>query len=140
MQVTFLQPEERQLFRGTAIWREDAINGFPRNRVYSAYIKNGGSKLDPEEVFDMSGLLHIRRARQNLCALRVNAAQVCRSQRSIPDHAPSSNDAAAWRLLPFRQPLHPYQPLRQRQHRSRRHNPVINTRPKRRHHHVLERR
>ena len=55
MQVTFLQPEERQLFRGTAIWREDAINGFPRNRVYSAYIKNGGSKLDPEEVFDMSG-------------------------------------------------------------------------------------
>ena len=55
MQVTFLQPEERQLFRGTAMWRQDSINGFPRNRVYSAYLKDGGSKNDPEEVFDMSG-------------------------------------------------------------------------------------
>lgn len=55
MEVTWLSPEERQMFRGTAIWRDDAINGFPRQRVYSAYLKNGGSDIDPEEVFDMSG-------------------------------------------------------------------------------------
>ena len=55
MEVTWLAPEERQMFRGTAIWRDDTINGFPRQRVYSAYLKNGGSDIDPEEVFDMSG-------------------------------------------------------------------------------------
>ena len=55
MEVTWLAPEERQMFRGTAIWRDDTINGFPRQRAYSAYFKNGGSDIDPEEVFDMSG-------------------------------------------------------------------------------------
>ena len=57
MQVTFLSPEERQLFRATALWREERRNGFPQTRTFSIRLSDalGGSDADPEETFDMSG-------------------------------------------------------------------------------------
>lgn len=57
LQVTFLSTEERQLFRGTALWRQEKTNGFPETRVVSMRLANhlGGSDDDPEEIFDMSG-------------------------------------------------------------------------------------
>lgn len=57
LQVSFLSPEERQLFRATVIWRQERENGFPETRVASIRLADhmGGSDADPEETFDMSG-------------------------------------------------------------------------------------
>lgn len=57
LQVSFLSPEERQLFRATVIWRQEKLNGFPETRVASVRLADhiGGSDSDPEETFDMSG-------------------------------------------------------------------------------------
>ena len=56
LKVTFLSPEERQLFRATVLWRQDTDNGFPQTRVASVRLADsqGGSATDPEETFDMS--------------------------------------------------------------------------------------
>ncbi len=54
LQVSFLGPEERQLFKAVCLWRQDTRNGFPQTRTLEIRLK-GGSNADPEEVFDMSG-------------------------------------------------------------------------------------
>jgi len=57
MQVSFLSPEARQLFRATINWREDKENGFPITRQFSVRMADsqGGAENDPEERFDLSG-------------------------------------------------------------------------------------
>lgn len=57
MKVTFLAPEERQLFRAVCLWRQDKHNGFPETRTLTVRLSDsqGGSAADPEETFDMSG-------------------------------------------------------------------------------------
>ena len=64
LQVTFLTPEERKMFKATVIYRQDEIDGFPENKAKTfAYRKPGLSDSEfysnaealPEEVFDMSG-------------------------------------------------------------------------------------
>lgn len=57
MEVVFLAPEERQLFKAVCLWRQEKENGFPQTRVLTARFSNayGGSSGDPEETFDMSG-------------------------------------------------------------------------------------
>ena len=70
MQVSFLTPEERQMFRATVLYREDVENGFPEVRsvtVTSTKDVNGKeirqNQLDklPEETFDLSGFCASRR-------------------------------------------------------------------------------
>jgi hypothetical protein len=56
LKVTWLSPEERQLFKGVAKWRQETDNGFSRNRALSIRLSDGqgGSDRDPEEDFDLS--------------------------------------------------------------------------------------
>jgi hypothetical protein len=54
LQVAFLSPEERQLFRAVVLFRHETVNGFPETKsvlVQSTY----GSVADPIETFDLSG-------------------------------------------------------------------------------------
>ena len=54
LQVSFLSPEERQLFRAAVLFRKETENGFPETKsvlVQSAF----GTVADPIETFDMSG-------------------------------------------------------------------------------------
>ena len=69
MQVSFLTPEERQMFKATALYRFDVDNGFPEVRsvtVIATKDANGRpispGELDklPEETFDMSGFCKSR--------------------------------------------------------------------------------
>lgn len=56
LQVSFLSPEERQLFKAVCLWREETENGFPETRVYAARFDDpfGGNPHDPVETFDMT--------------------------------------------------------------------------------------
>ena len=56
LKVSWLSPEERQLFKVVVKWREETENGFPQERVYAARLSDaqGGSDSDPQESFDMS--------------------------------------------------------------------------------------
>ena len=56
MQVTWLSPEERQLFKAEVLWREDTVNGFSKTRQFTMRWSDaqGGSDKDPIESFDMS--------------------------------------------------------------------------------------
>ena len=54
LQVAFLSPEERQLFRAVVLFRHETANGFPETKsviVQSSF----GSVADPIETFDLSG-------------------------------------------------------------------------------------
>ena len=58
LQVSFLSPEERQLFKATVLWRQETTNGFPQTRTVTVRLSSGeqgGSDNDPEETFDMAG-------------------------------------------------------------------------------------
>ena len=57
LKVSFLGPEERQLFRAVVTWRQDQVNGFPETKTISVRLSNaqGGNDADPEEAFDMAG-------------------------------------------------------------------------------------
>lgn len=57
MKVTFLGPEERQLFQASVMWRQETENGFPEVRTMNVRIadEHGGSDADPIESFDMAG-------------------------------------------------------------------------------------
>ena len=65
LQVTFLTPEERRMFKATVIYRQDTKDGFPETKAKTiAYRKSDQTDNDaflraaealPEEVFDMSG-------------------------------------------------------------------------------------
>lgn len=54
LKVSFLSPEERQLFKATVLWRQDTVNGFPQTRTVTVRL-NASSENVPEETFDMSG-------------------------------------------------------------------------------------
>ena len=56
LKVSFLSPEERQLFQARVIYREETENGFAKTKVIDRRFKDsfGGSDNDPREVFDMS--------------------------------------------------------------------------------------
>ena len=69
MQVSFLTPEERQMFKATVLYRKDVDNGFPETRavtVVSTLDENNRqinpNDLDklPEETFNMSGFCKSR--------------------------------------------------------------------------------
>ena len=53
LKVSFLSPEERQLFRAVVLWRQDKENGFPRTRSLTVRFTDQND-TDPEETFDMS--------------------------------------------------------------------------------------
>ena len=56
LKVSFLSPEERQLFQAKVIYREEVKNGFAETKVEELRLINDekGSSKDPYEVFDMS--------------------------------------------------------------------------------------
>ncbi len=61
LQVSFLTPEEREVFKATILFRKDEIesNGFPETEVRTYAYKNDGQSVEdmrdlPEEVFDLS--------------------------------------------------------------------------------------
>jgi len=54
LQVAFLSPEERQLFRAVVLFRHETANGFPETK--SVIVQSSlGSVADPIETFDLSG-------------------------------------------------------------------------------------
>ena len=78
LQVSFLTPEERQLFKATVLFRKDTINGFPETQSITVSLKV--SNIDaPEETFDISGF----------CASREHAeifAKYALKTRQLVDH------------------------------------------------------
>ena len=56
LKVSFLSPEERQLFQAKILWRKEKENGFPETKVFEARLSDeeGGSEKDPRETFDFS--------------------------------------------------------------------------------------
>ena len=75
LQVTFLTPEERRMFKATVMYRQDEQDGFPETKALTfAYRKPEETDSDaflrkaealPEEVFDMSGwCTHEKHARR----------------------------------------------------------------------------
>jgi hypothetical protein len=81
LQVSFLSPEERQLFNAALLWRQNRVNGFPETRTLSVRLSNaqGGSDADPVETFDMSGF----------CTTEAHAllfAQYALKTRQLVDH------------------------------------------------------
>jgi hypothetical protein len=57
LQVAWLTPEERQLFKASVKWRQEVENGFSLARSLAIRLSDseGGTDLDPEESFDLSG-------------------------------------------------------------------------------------
>mgnify|MGYP001265211167 CR=1 FL=1 len=56
LKVSFLSPEERQLFQAKVLYRKEKDNGFSETRVVEARLAKaeGGSEKDPRETFDLS--------------------------------------------------------------------------------------
>lgn len=62
LKVSFLSPEERQVFQARATYRHETANGFPETKVVDLALSNtqsnsdyqGGSEDDPRETFDLS--------------------------------------------------------------------------------------
>jgi len=56
LKVSFLSPEERQLFQARVLYRKEVENGFAKTEVLDLRLGDalGGSENDPREVFDMS--------------------------------------------------------------------------------------
>ena len=56
LKVSFLSPEERQLFQARVLYRDEVENGFAKTEVIDLRLGSdlGGSEKDPREVFDMS--------------------------------------------------------------------------------------
>ena len=53
LKVSFLSPEERQIFKGRAMYRHETENGFPETKVIEKGLSIG-SLDDPIETFDLS--------------------------------------------------------------------------------------
>lgn len=63
MKVSFLTPEERQMFRATVVYREDVVNGFGEKHSVTLALAEGTTDQQealPEETFDMSGFCKSR--------------------------------------------------------------------------------
>ncbi len=56
LQVSFLPPEQRQLFKATLSYREEVKNGFSSQKMIQVRFDDtkGGSEEDPEEFLDMT--------------------------------------------------------------------------------------
>ena len=67
LKVSFLSPEERQLFQASVLYRKEKENGFPETRVVEGRLSDaeGGSDKDPRETFDFS----------NFCTRKEHAMQ-----------------------------------------------------------------
>jgi len=62
LQVSFLNPEERQTFKAVVLYREEKVNGFPETK--SILIREDapyGSDSDPVETFDLSSFCTSRK-------------------------------------------------------------------------------
>ena len=92
LKVSFLTPEERQLFTANVLYRKEKPNGFPETKSVMLRLKGkadapagatqriidtynyGGSKLDPVETYDMSGFCttaaHARKYAKYILKLR----------------------------------------------------------------------
>ena len=57
LQVSFLTPEERQMFKANVLYRKEKANGFAETKSIMLRLKddNGGSNTDPIENYDLSG-------------------------------------------------------------------------------------
>jgi len=57
LKVSFLTPEERQLFIANVLYREEKLNGFAetKNVILRLINEQGGSETDPIETYDLSG-------------------------------------------------------------------------------------
>ena len=62
LKVSFLSPEERQLFTASVLYREEKANGFPetKNLIIRLIDEQGGSRSDPIEAYDLSGFCTTR--------------------------------------------------------------------------------
>ena len=60
--VSWLSPEERQLFKAVVKWRKETDNGFSQERLFTMRLSDaqGGSDSDGEEVFDLSAFCTTR--------------------------------------------------------------------------------
>ena len=92
LKVSFLSPEERQLFTANVLYRKERPNGFPETKSVMLRLKGksdapagatqriidtynyGGSRLDPVETYDMSGFCttdaHARKYAKYILKLR----------------------------------------------------------------------
>ena len=66
LKVSWLSPEERQLFKPVVKWRMETENGFPQERTLVMRFADsfGGNDYDPEEAFDLSGFCTDQRQAQ----------------------------------------------------------------------------
>ena len=60
LKVTFLSPEERQLFQARVVYRNEVVNGFSERRVLSCKFEDGDPS-DGRESFDLSNFCTSRR-------------------------------------------------------------------------------
>ena len=63
MKISFLTPEERQMFKATVVYREDVVNGFGEKHSVTLALAEGTTDQQealPEETFDMSGFCKSR--------------------------------------------------------------------------------
>jgi len=97
LNVTWVGPEERRLFKAIIKYREEKLNGFPEERMLSIRLNDaeGGSDTDPEEEFDLS----------SFCTQRSQAlkfAKMALRLRQLVDHSVSfqTTPASALNLVP----------------------------------------
>lgn len=97
LKVTWLDSEERRLFKAIIKYRQEAENGFPQDKILSIRLSDaeGGTDRDPEENFDLS----------NFCTNRNHAlqfGQMALKLRKEVDHAVQfeTTPASAMGLLP----------------------------------------
>ena len=64
LKVSFLSPEERQLFRANVLWRRETANAFAETKSLMVRLINdqGGSPTDPIESWDLSGFCTTKEA------------------------------------------------------------------------------
>ena len=64
LKVSFLTPEERQMFTAVVLWRENHLNHFPQTKVIRIRLAGpndagktdqGGNELDVDETYDLTG-------------------------------------------------------------------------------------
>jgi len=85
LKVSFLSPEERQLFRAVVLWRNENENGFPETKSILVS-STSGSVEDPIEKFDMSGFCSSYQQARNFACYAINT-------RRLVDHGVSFTTA-----------------------------------------------
>ena len=79
LKVSFLTPEERQVFKAVVLYRKETKNGFPETRSISIRLNDTASENAPVEKFDLSGF----------CSSKDHAtmfAQYALKTRKLVDH------------------------------------------------------